>query len=76
MPYMVPVVEKTSVFVVETNCGTEVIPADLVGRDPSPNDFVDFIEGDDIEDFTLVKNAVVGHMTAPWIHGQVPVVHL
>jgi hypothetical protein len=60
MPHMIPVVEETTMFVVETENGTELVPADVVGRGP----LNDYIEGSRI--FCVRKQSgFFSRLTAP-----------
>jgi len=45
-PFMIPQYQPGFWYEVETSNGSVAIPADLVGNDPSPEDFSDFCEGD------------------------------
>jgi hypothetical protein len=45
MSFMEPEVYEGSAWVVETTCGTEVIPSDLVGDNPTQADLRDYCEG-------------------------------
>lgn len=44
--FMPPQVMYQVMLVVETTAGSELVPADLVGEDPSAEDLRDFLEGD------------------------------
>ena len=65
MSYMLPQVIKMDVFSVDTDLGTEIVPADLVGTNPSPADLSQYVSGESIEDFDLKKEAVCGRLSAP-----------
>jgi hypothetical protein len=64
MSFMQPRVFIANVFEVETDCGTEVVLEDVVGKDPSPEDFENYLEGE-YESHERFENAVLAHLTAP-----------
>jgi hypothetical protein len=65
MGYMQPRVFVADVYYVETECGTEIVEASIVGDNPSHDDFLQYIQGETIEEVELQKNKVLGHTTAP-----------
>ena len=46
MAFMVPVYEESDWFVVETTAGGEVVPADLVGDNPTAERLAQYVEGE------------------------------
>ena len=55
MAFMVPQYTRDTFFVVDTDAGTEVVPADLVGDNPDPEDFEDYIHGTEVFDYEAEK---------------------
>lgn len=64
MPFMLPRVEHGKWIKVETNIGTEIVPADLVGGDPTQAKLKDYLEGDRIQSFEVVEG-YGARMSAP-----------
>jgi hypothetical protein len=64
MAFMIPEYTKEPFWIVETNAGTEKVPADLLGEHPSKDDFSDYVEGTEIYDFQKVT-AWFARLSAP-----------
>ena len=54
MSHMEKQVDYCTMYDVDTDCGSFLVPGDLVGDNPSPEDFRDYVDGEP-EDFTRVK---------------------
>lgn len=65
-------------YEVETRCGTQYVPGDLVGRDATPDDLSDYLEGGAVgvepEDVTFHEggSAVLWRMTEPGYMDSTP----
>lgn len=45
MPHMIPQIEFMAAYHIETNCGTECVPADLVGDSATADSLSMYLEG-------------------------------
>ncbi len=62
--FMTPNIWQEDVWSVITDHGTEYVPVGMVGRDPEPADFRDFVEGLEIEDFELQVDVWCAQLSA------------
>ncbi len=65
MAFMQPEYTNEPMWLVETTDGSEVVPADLVGKDPDAEDFSDYIEGEDPDDYELIEGKFWARLSAP-----------
>lgn len=67
--FMQPHVERGSYFAIETTCGTEVVPADLIGRTVGTHveAFANYIEGKPLDEDEVIecKDGWLARMSAP-----------
>lgn len=64
MAFMQPFIERGDFYEVETDYGTFVVPADLVGSRPRKSDFALYVEGTP-ESFELRRNVYAAYLSAP-----------
>lgn len=64
MAFMEPQATYEAFAIVDTNCGIENIPCELVGNNPSENDVRDYLEGNKIYDIKVTTGWFV-RLSAP-----------
>lgn len=69
MPFMKPEIIKGLYFAIDTTCGTEIVPADLIGRTVSTHveAFANYLEGEplDSEECAECREGWLARMSAP-----------
>jgi hypothetical protein len=70
MSFMKLVCEHTSMYTVETTDGSELVPVEALGKEPSLEDFGPYCESDPLE-FDIVEG-FFAHYTAPGYLDQTP----
>ncbi len=64
MPFMEKQIIESGYVECETSEGTEIVPLDLVGGDPSIDSLADFVSGE-ISEFTVHEKGFLSRLSAP-----------